>query len=74
MRQKKVKALRKQLGLKLPVAADLRVAKKVKKIAYFEDKLTGEKKAVPVERVVVVNAAKYQYRQIKKIIKGQRSL
>ncbi len=69
MRQKKVKALRKKLNLKLPVKADLRVIKKVKKVAYFTQ-LDGSTKAVPVERVVVVNAAKYQYRQIKKIFKG----
>ena len=59
MRQKKIKALRKQLGLKLPVAADLRVAKKVQKIAYFEDKLTGKKKAVPTTRVVVIALNEY---------------
>lgn len=70
MRQKKVKALRKQLGLKLPVKSDIKIAKKVNKIAYFEDRITGEKKAVPTTRVMVVNTAKYQYRQIKKIIKG----
>lgn len=71
MRQKKVKALRKKLGLKLPVKADLRVAKKVKKVVYFNDNL-GRPIATPVERVVIVNAAKYQYQQIKKIFKGMR--
>lgn len=71
MRQKKVKALRKRLNLKLPVKADLRVAKKVNKVAYFTDK-NGQTKAVPVERIVIVNAAKYQYRQLKKIFKGMR--
>lgn len=71
MRQKKVKALRKKLGLKLPVKADLRVAKKVKKTAYFTDKM-GNTTAVPVERIVIVNAAKYQYRQIKKIFGRMR--
>lgn len=68
MRQKKVKALRKQLGLKLPVAADLRIAKKTKKKVYFTDNL-GNKTLKEVERICIVNAAKYQYRQIKKILK-----
>lgn len=67
MRQKKVKALRKQLKLKLPVKADLRVAKEVDKIAYFTDAL-GNTKAVPVKRKVIVNAAKYQYRKLKKML------
>ena len=71
MRQKKVKALRKRLGLKLPVEADLRVAKTVKKIAYIRDDL-GRPVATPVERVVIVNAAKYQYKQIKKLFRGMR--
>lgn len=71
MRQKKVKALRKKLNLKLPVKADLRIVKKVKKVVYFTNP-DGSTKAVPSERIVVVNAAKYQYRQIKKIFKGMR--
>ena len=71
MRQKKVKALRKKLGLKLPVAPDYRVAKKVKKVVYFTDSL-GKPVAQRVERVVIVNAAKYQYRQIKKIFRGMK--
>lgn len=71
MRQKKVKALRKRIGLKLPIEADLRIAKKVNKTAYFTDKF-GSTIAVPVERVVIVNAAKYQYRQLKKIFKGMK--
>lgn len=71
MRQKKAKALRKKLDLKLPVAQDLRVAKKVKKVVYFNDSL-GKPIATPVERVVIVNAAKYQYRQLKKIFRGMR--
>jgi len=66
VRQKKVKALRKKIGLKLPVAADYRVAKKVKKTVRFGDKV------MEVERIQIVNAAKYQYRQIKKIFKGMR--
>jgi len=69
MRQKKARALRQKLGLKLPVKADLRVAKEIEKIAYFTDNL-GNTKAVPVKRKVIVNAAKYQYRQIKKMLKG----
>lgn len=71
MRQKKVKALRKRLGLKLPVAADLRIAKRVPKIIY-ETTASGDTVAREVERVVIVNAAKYQYRQIKKIFRGMR--
>lgn len=72
MRQKKAKALRKKLGLKLPVKADLRVAKTVTKTVYLNDRM-GNKIAVPnVKRIVIVNAAKYQYRQIKKIFKGMR--
>lgn len=69
MRQSKVKALRKRLKLKLPVAPDYRVLKKVKKTIKFKD-LLGKENAVEVERVVIVNNAKYQYRQIKKIFKG----
>ena len=71
MRQKKVKALRKKIGLKLPVKADLRVANKVKKTVRFTNK-DGSVKVVEVERIQIVNAAKYQYRQIKKIFKGMR--
>lgn len=67
MRNKKAKALRKKLGLKLPVKADLRVAKEVDKIAYFTD-ASGNTKAIPVKRQVIINAAKYQYRQIKKML------
>lgn len=67
MRNKKAKALRKKLGLKLPVKADLRVAKEVDKIAYFTD-ASGNTKAIPVKRQVIVNADKYQYRQIKKML------
>jgi len=71
MRQKKVKALRKKLGLKLPVKADMRVSKSVKKVVYFNDAL-GNPIATPVTRVVLVNAAKYQYRQVKKIFGRMR--
>lgn len=71
MRQKKVKALRKKLNLKLPIKADYRVAKKVKKIVYFTDVL-GTPKAQETERIMIVNAAKYQYKQIKKIFQGGR--
>jgi len=67
MRQKKVKQLRKQIGLKLPVKPDLRVLKEVNKIAYFT-LADGSTKAVPVTRRVIVNAAKHQYRQIKKML------
>ena len=66
MRQKKVKALRKKLGLKLPVKADYRQGVKVKKTV----KING--KVMEVERVQVINAAKYQYRRVKKIFKGMR--
>ena len=69
MSEKKMKALRKKLGLKLPIAPDYRVAKKVKKVVYFTDRKTGETTAVPTERVVIINAAKFQYRAIKKILK-----
>lgn len=71
MNQKKVKALRKKLGLKLPIKADYRVSHKVKKIAYLRNPM-GVLVATPVERVTIVNASKYQYRKIKKIFKGMR--
>jgi len=71
MRQKKVKALRKKLGLKLPVAPDYRILKEVEKIAYLRNPM-GVLVATPVKRKVIVNAAKYQYRQLKKILKGMK--
>jgi len=73
MRQKKIKAIRKQIGLKLPVKPDLRILKEVEKVAYLTDKF-GVTKAIPTKRIVIVNAAKAQYKQIKKLVKGQRSL
>jgi len=66
MRQKKVKTLRKKLGLKLPVKADYRVDKKTTKNVRFGDKV------IKVERVCLVNASKYQYRKVKKIFQGMR--
>jgi hypothetical protein len=70
MRQKKVKKLRKQLGLKLPVKADLRILKEVNKMAYFLQR-DGTNKAIPTKRVVIVNAAKHQYRRIKKMMNNR---
>lgn len=67
MNQKKAKALRKQLNLKLPIEADPRIAKKVKKKVYVTNKL-GLPMLQEVERIVIVNAAKYQYRQLKKML------
>ena len=73
MSEKQSKKLRKQLkevnGFDVKVKADYRVSSKVKKIAYFTAKdkhgiITT--KAVPVERVVIVNAAKIGYRRLKK--------
>lgn len=66
MRQKKVKALRKKLGLKLPIKADYRQGVKVTKTVNIGGK------AIKVERVQIINAAKYQYRKVKKIFKGMR--
>ena len=60
MRNKKVKALRKKLGLKLPIKPDYRVSKTVKKIVIIDGV------AVKAERQTIVNAAKFQYRNIKK--------
>lgn len=71
MSAKKAKALRKRIGLQLPVEADYRIAKRVNKLVRFTDKL-GNVTAIRCERIQVVNAAKYQYRQIKKIFKGMR--
>lgn len=71
MRQKKVKALRKKLNLKLPIEPDYRVAKEVSKIVYFRDAL-GNPVAKNVKRKVIINASKYQYRKIKKIFGGMR--
>lgn len=68
MRQKKVKALRKKLGLKLPIKPDYKVVNRVKKTVYFKDKL-GNRIATPSERVVIINVAKHQYRSIKKMMK-----
>jgi hypothetical protein len=73
MRNKKIKAIRKQLGLKLPVTADLRVVKEVDKISYFT-MADGTTKAVPVKKQVIVNAAKYQYKQIKKLASGAKNV
>jgi hypothetical protein len=70
MNQKKVKALRKKLKFKISPAdgykADYRVAKKVTKVVYFKDKF-GEPQATTVERQVIVNAAKFQYRKVRKL-------
>ena len=73
MSEKQAKKLRKQLkevnGFDIKAKADYRVASKVKKIAYFT---TKDKhglpvtKAVPVERVMIVNATKIGYRRLKK--------
>lgn len=68
MSEKNAKTLRKKLKLKLPIKADYKISKKVKKVVYWVDKITGETKAVPTEQVVIVNAAKFQYRSIKKIM------
>jgi hypothetical protein len=73
MRNKKIKAIRKQLGLKLPVTADLRVVKEVDKISYFT-MADGTTKAVPVKKQVIVNASKYQYKQIKKLASGAKNV
>lgn len=71
MRNKKAKLIRKKIGLKLPVKADLRFVKEVNKTVYFTDAL-GKKKAITTKRRVIMNAAKYQYQQIKKIVKGAK--
>lgn len=52
MRNKKIKAIRKQLNVKLPVEADLR---------HRDVKSKSGRKPI-------VNVAKYQYRQLKKIL------
>ena len=64
--------IRKRIGLKLPVKADLRVAKTVEKIVTFVDPITGKKTAIKCKRIQIVNAAKYQYRQVKKLLKGMQ--
>lgn len=64
--------IRKRIGLKLPVKADLRIAKTVKKLVTFTDKKTGEQVAIKCERIQIVNAAKYQYRTVKKLLKGMK--
>lgn len=73
MSEKQAKKLRKQLkevnGFDIKAKADYRVSHKVKKMAYFTSKDQHgiiNTKAVPVERVVIVNAAKHGYRRLKK--------
>lgn len=66
MRQKKVKKIRKALKLKLPVKADMVVVKKKEIVATFFDKKTQKLVNLPSTRMVLVNRAKNQYRQIKK--------
>lgn len=71
MNGKRARNIRKLLNLKLPVEADLRVGKKTNKMIYFDDGFGGTK-AEKVERVSIVNAAKFQYRQAKKKLKGHK--
>jgi hypothetical protein len=70
VRQKKIKKIRKQLQMKLPVKAEYKVIKTVHKTAYFKDTF-GAVTAVPVQRQVLINASKYQYRQVKKVLGGK---
>ena len=71
MNGKRARNIRKLLKLKLPVEADLRVGKKTSKMIYFDDGMDGTK-AQRAERISIVNAAKVQYRQAKKRLKGQK--
>ena len=73
MNQKKAKKIRKQLGLNLGkggVKPDHRVLKKTEKTVYTT---SGERRNImKVERITIVNAAKWQYRSIKKLMnKGE---
>jgi hypothetical protein len=70
MNGKRARNIRKLLNLKLPVEPDLRIGKKVNKMVYFDDGFGGTK-AQKAERISIVNAAKAQYRQVKKRLKGQ---
>jgi len=71
MNAKKAKKIRKALKLKLPVVPDYRVSNKVTKLTYNLTTDAEGKEIVtttPVERISIVNAAKNQYRAIKKVI------
>lgn len=73
MNLKKAKELRKRLGLKLPIEPELVVAKEVDKITYVTDDMGGTK-AIPSKRKVIINKSKYQYRQLKKMLKGAKDV
>lgn len=74
MSAKKAKLIRKQLKksgkFDIKVKADYRIAKKVSKVIYIDGELGG-KKAITVKRNIIVNAAKIQYRQLKKLLKKE---
>lgn len=75
MRNKKAKQIRKTLKLKLPIQADYRIGKKTPKVVYFNDPNNVETKgniAVKTERITIINASKYQYRVLKKIMQGNK--
>lgn len=70
MNQKKAKKIRKKLGLDLGrggVEADHRVIKKTEKTMYTTDG-RGRRNLIKVQRFTIVNAAKWQYRSLKKMI------
>ena len=74
MNQKKVNKIRKQLGLDLGrggAKADHRVLKKTEKTVYTTDNM-GRRNLMKVQRLTIVNATKWQYRSIKKMVnKGE---
>lgn len=71
MNQKKAKKIRKKLKLDLGrdgAKPEYKVVNKTEKTIYTTNNL-GIKKLVNVEVVTIVNATKWQYRNIKKMIK-----
>jgi len=70
MNAKRAKKIRKLLNIELPVKADYRISKKSEKMEYVTHPISGEVEAKKVERIIIVNAAKYQYQQAKKKLKG----
>ena len=72
MNGKRARNIRRLLNLKLPIKADIRVLKETEKFVYFPKPITGEPEMVKVKRQSILNAAKYQYGQTKKKLKGHK--
>lgn len=67
MNQKKAKAIRKALKMESHPEADYKVIKTVKKkVGFVDDDAIGGVTYLNVERKSLANAAKYNYRRIKK--------